>query len=235
MLHQLLQLKALRSMSPSSLGWGPHFAHVTHQEAAASAISSPFTLGARLLLAQAALPRRGVVVSRLDAGCDRVSTWTYRVICAPVEQRGVCTYTGARVHVHSKHVCVCAKEKEACVTLACTCGRVYIGTPSQVSTQQHSRKQPRKHERMHACLYVCVCQQAQCIGFEKKGLLEKGSFQKSPFSRDSREFRDFRESRDSSSEKTPFVMTPSSGPECMYLCICTYAPQSRQRGHIWGL
>ena len=34
-----------------------------------------------------------------------------------------------------------------------------------------------------------------------------------PFSRDSREFRDFRNSRDSSSEKTPFVMTPFSGPE----------------------
>ena len=77
------------------------------------------------------------------------------------------------------------------------------------------------------------------IGFGKRGLLEKGSFQKSPFSRDSREFRDsrdFREppdcgkqrrirpfsrdsrefrdsrdSRDSSSEKTPFVMTPFSG------------------------
>ena len=29
-----------------------------------------------------------------------------------------------------------------------------------------------------------------------------------PFCRDSREFIDFRESRDSSSEKTPFVMTP---------------------------
>ena len=34
-----------------------------------------------------------------------------------------------------------------------------------------------------------------------------------PFSRDSREFRDFRDSRDFSSEKTPFVMTPFSGPE----------------------
>ena len=32
-----------------------------------------------------------------------------------------------------------------------------------------------------------------------------------PFSRDSREFRDFRDSRGSSSEKTPFVMTPFSG------------------------
>ena len=70
------------------------------------------------------------------------------------------------------------------------------------------------------------------FGFGKRGLLEKGSFQKSPFSRDSREFRDsrvsrkppdcgkqrrirpfsrdsreFRDSRDSSSEKTSFVMT----------------------------
>ena len=71
--------------------------------------------------------------------------------------------------------------------------------------------------------------------------MEKGSFQKSPFSRefrefrdsrdsreppdcgkqrrlrpfsrDSREFRDFRDSRDFSSEKTPFVMTPFSGPD----------------------
>ena len=79
------------------------------------------------------------------------------------------------------------------------------------------------------------------IGFGKRGLLEKGSFQKSPFSRDSREFRDsrvfreppicgnqrrirpssrdsrefrdFRDPRESSSEKTPFVMTPFSGPE----------------------
>ena len=79
------------------------------------------------------------------------------------------------------------------------------------------------------------------LGFGKRGLLEKGSFQKSPFSRDSREFRDsrvsrefsdcgkerrfrpfsrdsrefrdFRDSRESSSEKTPFVMTPFSGPE----------------------
>ena len=72
--------------------------------------------------------------------------------------------------------------------------------------------------------------------FGKRGLLEKGSFQKSLFSRDSREFgdsrdsrarpdcgkqrrirrlsresrefRDMRDSRDSSSEKSPFVMTP---------------------------
>ena len=79
------------------------------------------------------------------------------------------------------------------------------------------------------------------IGFGKRGLLEKGSFQKSPFSRDSRELRDsrasreppncgkerrfrpfsrdpresrdFRDSRDFSIEKTPFVMTPFSGPE----------------------
>ena len=70
---------------------------------------------------------------------------------------------------------------------------------------------------------------------------KKGSFQKSPFSRDSRElrdsrdfggpsdsgkqrrirpfstdfreFRDFRDSRDFSSEKTPFVMTPFSSPD----------------------
>ena len=76
------------------------------------------------------------------------------------------------------------------------------------------------------------------IGFGKRGLLEKGSSQKSPFSRESREFRDSREppdcgkqgrirpffrdsrdfrdstdSRDCCSEKTPFVMTPFSGPD----------------------
>ena len=76
------------------------------------------------------------------------------------------------------------------------------------------------------------------VGFGKRGLLEKGSFQKSPFSRDSRELRDLRDSRErqdsgkqrrirpfsrdsrefrdlreSSSEKTPFVMTPFSGPD----------------------
>ena len=73
------------------------------------------------------------------------------------------------------------------------------------------------------------------IRVRKRGLFEKGSFQKSPFSRDSREFidsrepldsgkqrrvrpfsrdsRDFRDSRDSSNEKTPFVMTPFSGPD----------------------
>ena len=34
-----------------------------------------------------------------------------------------------------------------------------------------------------------------------------------PFSRDSRELRAFRDSRDFSSAKTPFVMTPFSGPD----------------------
>ena len=34
------------------------------------------------------------------------------------------------------------------------------------------------------------------VGFGKRGLLEKGSFQKSPFSRDSREFRDSRDFRE---------------------------------------
>ena len=79
------------------------------------------------------------------------------------------------------------------------------------------------------------------LGFKKRALLEKGSFQKSTFSRDSREFRDsrdsreppdcgkrrrvrpssrdsrefrdFRDSRASSREKTPFVMAPFSGPD----------------------
>ena len=34
------------------------------------------------------------------------------------------------------------------------------------------------------------------VGFGKRGLLEKGSFQKRPFSRDSREFRDSRDFRE---------------------------------------
>ena len=34
------------------------------------------------------------------------------------------------------------------------------------------------------------------VGFGERGLLEKGSFQKSPFSRDSREFRDSRDFRE---------------------------------------
>ena len=37
---------------------------------------------------------------------------------------------------------------------------------------------------------------ALSFGFGKRGLLEKGSFQKSPFSRDSREFRDSRDFRE---------------------------------------
>ena len=89
--------------------------------------------------------------------------------------------------------------------------------------------------------FIFDLQQMKCIrvaignvGFGKRGLLEKGLFRKvdfleilenleifenpqtcgkqrriRPFSRDSREFRD---SRDSSSEKTPFVMTPFSVP-----------------------
>ena len=80
------------------------------------------------------------------------------------------------------------------------------------------------------------------VGFGERGLLEKGSFEKSPFLEIranleileiletptpdcgkgesdhfletlDREFRDFGDSRDSSSEKTRFVMTPFSGPE----------------------
>ena len=76
-----------------------------------------------------------------------------------------------------------------------------------------------------------------CVGIRvrKKGSFGKGSFQKSPFSRDSREFRElrepsdlwkrkeiptcsrdsreFRDFRDLSNEKTPFLMTlfPSRG------------------------
>ena len=63
-----------------------------------------------------------------------------------------------------------------------------------------------------------------CLSGPEKGSFGKGSFQKAPFSRDSRgsphrgkerrirpdfrNIRDFRDPRDSSSEKTPFVMTP---------------------------
>ena len=47
-----------------------------------------------------------------------------------------------------------------------------------------------------------------------------------PFSRDSRDFRDFRDSRDSSSGKTPFVMTPFSGPDC---CVPDSCPREAGR------
>ena len=105
-------------------------------------------------------------------------------------------------------------------------------------------------------LLICCDSCPDCfvssVGFGKRGLLEKGSFQKGPFSRDSgefrdsrdsreppdcgkerrirpfsrdsREFRDFRDSRDSSNEKTPFVMTPFSGPV-----------KKRLRSPNWGL
>ena len=45
--------------------------------------------------------------------------------------------------------------------------------------------------------------------FGKRGLLEKGSFQKSPFSRDSREFRDsrdFREPPDWKTKENPTIL-----------------------------
>ena len=85
------------------------------------------------------------------------------------------------------------------------------------------------HLRIFECDWLDFCM----IGFGKRGLLEKGSFQKSSFSRDSREFRDsrdsreppdcgkerrirpfsrdsreFRDSRDSSGEKDPFRNDP---------------------------
>ena len=87
---------------------------------------------------------------------------------------------------------------------------------------------PGTRERANRALAI-----ARLLGTEKRGLLEKGSFQKTPYSRDPREFRDsrnsreppdcgkegrirpfsrdsresraFRDSRDSSSEKTPLV------------------------------
>ena len=43
---------------------------------------------------------------------------------------------------------------------------------------------------------VSVSRAETTLRFGKRGLLEKGSFQKGPFSRDSREFRDSRDSRD---------------------------------------
>ena len=107
----------------------------------------------------------------------------------------------------------------------------------EANFQQHIEVEFRSVAHIRKCKGV----QKSMVGFGKRGLLEKGSFQKSPFSRDSRElrdsrdsreppdcgkqggirpfskdsreFRDFRDSRDSSSEKTPFVMTPFSGPD----------------------
>ena len=89
-------------------------------------------------------------------------------------------------------------------------------------------------------------QQTPVIGFGKRGLLEKGSFQKRPLSREfrdsreppdcgkqrrirpfSREPRDFRDSRDSSSEKTPFVTTPFLVPEVTDLYDCTQVLQNK--------
>ena len=40
-----------------------------------------------------------------------------------------------------------------------------------------------------------------------------------PFCRDSRESSEFRDSRDSSGEKTPFVVTPFSGPEVSIVAV----------------
>ena len=101
------------------------------------------------------------------------------------------------------------------------------------------------------------------FGFGKRGLLEKGSFQKSPFSRDSgefrdsrdspdcgkqrrfrpfsrdsREFRDSRDSRDSSGEKTPFVMTPFSVPDLSFkgvflVIVLGCPPKSRKIKWAW--
>ena len=48
-----------------------------------------------------------------------------------------------------------------------------------------------------ACNLQQLCAlRSTLFGFGKRGLLEKGSFQKSPFSRDSREFRDSRDFRE---------------------------------------
>ena len=43
---------------------------------------------------------------------------------------------------------------------------------------------------------------------------------------ESREFRDLEDSRDSSSEKTPFVMTPFSGPDFRFLKTVPTVPVS---------
>ena len=99
------------------------------------------------------------------------------------------------------------------------------------------------------------------FGSGKRGLLEKGSFQESPFSRDSRELRDarespdcvkqrrirpfsrgsreFRDSGDSSSEKTPFVMTPFFGPGSLpgtsWGCPKSLRKKKGQSSNFWPL
>ena len=90
------------------------------------------------------------------------------------------------------------------------------------------------------------------VGVRKRGLLEKGSFQRSPFSRefrdsrqppdcgkqrrnppfsrDSRELRDFKDSRDASNEKTPFVMTPFSFRHASRACPRAISGQAANTG-----
>ena len=42
----------------------------------------------------------------------------------------------------------------------------------------------------------CLGRGKRSVGFRKRGLVEKGSFRKNPFCRDSREFRDSRDCRE---------------------------------------
>ena len=55
--------------------------------------------------------------------------------------------------------------------------------------------------------------------------------------RDSKEFRDFRDARESSSEKTPFVMTPFAGSEPQKrvdVCVPCSCPSLASRAAKWG-
>ena len=60
------------------------------------------------------------------------------------------------------------------------------------------------------------------LGFGKRGLLEKGSFQKSPFSRDSREFRDSRSLPD-------YVTLCPLGSGFRLLCLVCGGPDHSRR------
>ena len=62
---------------------------------------------------------------------------------------------------------------------------------------------PSKTKKSHPCGRFskegCTCELN--VGIGKRGLLEKGSFQKNPFSRDPREFRDSREPQECGKQK----------------------------------
>ena len=67
---------------------------------------------------------------------------------------------------------------------------------------------------------LAILLRLEISGWEKG--FGKGSFQKCPFSRDSREFRDSRDPRDSSSEKTLFIMTHFPVPKIAAIAILRF-------------